>query len=284
MPLNPNHYGNNGRFHIGFGGIGDSVFPDGDAVVAFGARGYVLGLALNEFHTYRYENHDRQHYCFWVNGKEILCGLRPDEWPDNGYDRIQFGGGPGGPPWSSDSAMEWDYIRFGTVGFGEQVIATDPPMGMLAGRTHGALDRFAVTFDAPNFVYLDQITVETVAIAGGSAPLSPPSVIAVRRRDDDPLETMELVLDGPLPLDATTTFIIDDGSGAPENVISYSLRVGDANGDGMIDAIDLPDVLTCLQGPDWPVGPDCRFADYDDDDCVTLADFAEFQRLFTGGQ
>ncbi len=58
---------------------------------------------------------------------------------------------------------------------------------------------------------------------------------------------------------------------------------GDANGDGVVDILDLAEFLACLTGPGGgPVGPDCRFADFHADDDVDLADFAEFQVAFDG--
>ena len=38
--------------------------------------------------------------------------------------------------------------------------ASDPPGGFLDAREYAGLDCFSVTFDSPNYVYLDEITVE----------------------------------------------------------------------------------------------------------------------------
>ena len=70
-----------------------------------------------------------------------------------------------------------------------------------------------VTFDAPNYVYIDDITIET------SGP-DPPQVIATRRREDAGPETVEIVLDGPIPPGQPMRFIFDDG--AIVNYVDYN--------------------------------------------------------------
>ena len=107
---------------------------------------------------------------------------------------------------------EWDYIRFGTIAAGEQIIGADPPSGSTV--YDPAFNSFTVTFDAPNFVHIDDITVE---VTGGDAPV----VARTWRRENDGPETVEIVLDRPMPIGETTTFTFDDGVAV--NVVRYTL-------------------------------------------------------------
>ncbi len=67
---------------------------------------------------------------------------------------------------------------------------------------------------------------------------------------------------------------------------------GDFDSDGFVDLDDYYFFQECLAnngpgifgGPDLDAGPGCRFADFDFDTDVDLADFAVFQRAFTGGE
>ena len=105
-------------------------------------------------------------------------------------------------------------VRFGTIDYGEQIVATDPPTGFSDPSLYADLDRFAVTFDAPNYVYVDEITV---AVTGGEVPV----VTKTRRRDNDDPESVEIVLDRPLAVGETTTFVFDDGVAV--NVVEYTV-------------------------------------------------------------
>jgi hypothetical protein len=58
------------------------------------------------------------------------------------------------------------------------------------------------------------------------------------------------------------------------------IRPGDCNADGLIDAVDFEDAVTCLGGPDVPVGGGCVCFDLNADDSVSLVDIAEFQLRF----
>jgi len=63
------------------------------------------------------------------------------------------------------------------------------------------------------------------------------------------------------------------------------IRTGEADFDGDIDLDDARVLHDCLTGPgDFDRLCDCRFLDLDHDRDVDLADFARFQRAFTGGQ
>ncbi len=65
------------------------------------------------------------------------------------------------------------------------------------------------------------------------------------------------------------------------------LEIGDSDGDGRVDLEDLVVFFNCITGPvgvpDPPGLPsECRCLDADDDDDIDLADFAAYQRNFTG--
>jgi hypothetical protein len=67
---------------------------------------------------------------------------------------------------------------------------------------------------------------------------------------------------------------------------------GDFDGDGVVTLDDFYFFHECLTnrrpgingGPDQDAGPGCRFADFNADSSVDLADFAEFQVNFTAGE
>jgi len=85
-----------------------------------------------------------------------------------GYHYLQFGGMGGcSSDQIPDNLNEWDFVRFGTISSGEYIIASDPPGGYLDPQQHTGLDRFTVTFDSANSVYIDDITVQ---VTGGVAP------------------------------------------------------------------------------------------------------------------
>jgi hypothetical protein len=57
---------------------------------------------------------------------------------------------------------------------------------------------------------------------------------------------------------------------------------GDFDRDCDADSADLVDFISCLSGPDVPIGPECNAGDCDADGDVDLTDFAQFQVAFTG--
>lgn len=64
--------------------------------------------------------------------------------------------------------------------------------------------------------------------------------------------------------------------------VAHAALPGDCDGDDDVDITDFVYVADCLSGPAvWP-GDDCACADIDDDGDADLADFAQFQRAFTG--
>jgi len=103
-----------------------------------------------------------------------------------------------------------------------------------------------------------------------------PKVIQTRRRENDDVDTVEIVLNRALPSGQLTRFIFDDGK--TTNVVSYTFVLGDTNADGNTDLFDLGVMQTCF-GPGPLTGP-CLALDLDRDDDIDLTDFAAFNDLF----
>ena len=221
-----------GIVSLQFDAIDDGVSMYSDTAISFEGGDLITGLATAEFHTYRFESADGVAYRFSVDGL-TLFERSGDTQPGSSF--LLFAGNGGcifDPP---NIRNEWDFVRYGTISFGEQVVSTDPPSGYLDPGVYAGLDRFTVTFDSANYVYIDDITVE---VTGGTAPPAVgsavrtvvPQVIQTRRRETDDVDTVEIVLDGPLPVGERTRFILDDGQAT--NVISYCLGFGPSCGDG----------------------------------------------------
>lgn len=138
-------------------------------------------------------------------------------------------------------------------------------------RVHAALDRFTVTFEQPNYVYVDEITVE---VTGGVAP----AVTQTRRRENDEPDTVEIVLDTPIPMGETTRFTFDDG--AAVNVIEYTFAPGDTDGTGRVDLRDVGAFQTCF-GSEVFSGSR-QACDFDRSGTIELTDFAEFRNELMG--
>ena len=64
--------------------------------------------------------------------------------------------------------------------------------------------------------------------------------------------------------------------------INLHVWVGDLDRDGDVDGGDFGEIALCLDGPSAAVRAGCEEADFDEDDHADLADFASFQRTFTG--
>jgi len=76
---------------------------------------------------------------------------------------------------------------------------------------------------------------------------------------------------------------ISPGLPTSDLVFMRRIRTGEANFDGDIDLEDARVLHDCLTGPgDFDRLCDCRFLDLDHDRDVDLADFARFQRAYTG--
>jgi hypothetical protein len=261
-------WGCDGRFSVKYGGMFEVVYMYGDAAISISGDDAVTGLDINEFHTYRFESLDGVNY--WISVDGLVFIVDADDVP-NGYHTLQFGGRGGcASDQIPDMVNEWDFIRFGTISYGEQIVAHDPPERVLDAREHAELDRFTVTFDSPNYVYIDEIMVY---VTGGV----PPEVIQTRRRENDEPDTVEIVLDGPLPMGETTYFVFDDGVGA--NVVAYTFAPGDTDGDGLATLADVAALQNCFGQTD--LTGVCRAVDLIEDDIIDLSDFAALTDLLT---
>ncbi len=270
-PRPPHLYGCDGDFTIHYAGIDEVVYMHGDSAVSFSGDYWVGGLDIDEFHTYRFESLDGVHY--WISVDGLVFIDRADD-TGNGYHFFQFGGTGGcsaPPPFQIN---EWDYMRFGTISSGEVVIATDPPSGFVDSELYPTLDRFAVTFESPNYVYIDEITIE---VSGGSLP----EVIRTWRRENDEPDTFEIVLDQPIPPGEHTRFLFlardenGDLTDVVANVVNYSYIPGDADGNGRINLADVAEFQRCFGETD--VTGRCAAFDFNDDNTVDLTDYPEFQ-------
>jgi len=250
------------RLAVNYGGIFDVVYLYGDAATDQSGSYVARNLALDEFHTFRFESADQVHYTVSVDGAVFI-----EEFEDRhfGFDYLQFGGfgGCGGDKQLPRSHNEWDHVRYGTIMYGEKIAASDPPAGFLDPQSAGGLHCFTVTFDAPNYVYVDDITVE---VSGGVAA---PVVRQTRRVDNGPPETVEIVLDRPLPAGQRTTFTFDDG--AAVQTVSYTYSHGDHDADGDWDLADFASMQNCF-GAFVTNGSPCAAFDFDANDDVDLAD------------
>ncbi len=258
-------YSCDARFSIRYGGMLDGVNMFSDMAASFSGDDAVFGLNPDEFHTYRFESLDGINYWISVDGVIFVVGAMNQP---NGYHYLQFSGEGGCDPEQFPTVNEWDFIRFGTISYGEQIVSHDPPGRFLDARQHADLDRFTVTFDSPNYVYLDEVRVK---VTGGAAP----AVIQTRRRENDEPDTVEIVLDGPLPMGETTYFLFDDGVAA--NIVTYTFAPGDTDGNGRVNLADMAAFQNCL-GAESLSGA-CLALDLDHNQTLNLADFAIFHML-----
>jgi hypothetical protein len=224
---------------------------------------------MDEFHTHRFESPDGFNYWFAVDG--LVFMVESDNTPSE-YHYVYLRGMGGCPSDQVPNMVnEWDFIRFGTISYGEQVIACDPPGGFLDARQHTGLDRFTVTFDQPNYIYLDEVAVE---VTGGDVPV----VTQTRRRENDEPDTVEIVLDRPVPFGETTRFTFNDGVAV--NVIEYTFAPGDTDGDGDADLHDFALFQTCF-GQSGVASP-CAALNLNSDGMIDLSDYARFYSLLSG--
>jgi hypothetical protein len=179
----------------------DAIDMYGDTAISREGGDLVTGLAIDEFHTYRFESVDGNTFWFSVDGLVIFVDTDNDGLVSSFLDLAGHGGCIGSP---NNIKNEWDFVRLGTISFGERILASDPPSGYLDPAVYSSLDRFTVTFDSANYVYIDDITVE---VTGGIAP----QVIQTLRRETDDVDTVEIVLDRALPAGELTRFIFNDG-------------------------------------------------------------------------
>lgn len=264
-PIGPNFFGCDGSLRVQYASLVETVNMYGDFYSSLSGNHFVIGLEVDEFHTGRFESRDGVNFQFSVDG--LVFFEDQGNFQENEFHAIQFRG-RGACVDFNNTVNEWDYVRYGTISDGEEVASVSPVSGFVED-----LDRFAVTFNAPGYVYIDEIVVE-------SSTGTPPEVVKVWRTGAAEPETVEIVLDGPLPDDALTTFTWDDG--VVTNQIAYSRIRGDHNADGAVDVLDFPDFAVCevvhgVETSGEPLPPICRAFDFDGDERVTFADFAAFQ-------
>lgn len=254
-PIGPYTFRCDGRFSIIYLDIFDNVNLYGDSAISHSGSDYVFNLELDEFHTYRFESPDGSSFTFFVDGIEIWRRIDND---DRDITYIQFGGWGGcGSDWIPNMVNEWDFVRYGTIDQGEELESADPAAGVLDARQHAGLDRFLVMFQEPAYVYVDEIAVEVIDAAATAtlASVEPPIVKATRRREppdpfdvvDDP-RIVEIVLDRPIPFNATTRFTLDDGVAV--NVVEYTFVPGDVEGSGTVDLSDIAYLQNCMGAAD----------------------------------
>ena len=230
--------------------------------------GSIVGIGVEGFHTDRIEIHNGQDFVISADGNVFAAG-RDSHDHDEDYVQTWARGGCSGEDTGIQNA--WDFVRYGTITYGERVISADPPSGFLDPTTHAGLDRFTVTFDSPNYVYIDELSIEAT---GAETPI----VVQTRRLDNGPPETVEAVLDRPLPAGEPTRFILDDG--VIHNVIDYSYILGDADGNGALDLADAAGLLNSF-GQDTSA-PTCAAFDMDASGRVDAPDIAAFADTLTG--
>jgi hypothetical protein len=218
-PKGPISFNCDGRFKVLYERTNEPMNLYGDAAISFSGNFWIDGLELDAFHTYRFETPDGVNFTFAVGGQRFYGGSAIDEpSPVPSLHMVGFGGCTGDQIPNAHNI--WDFVRYGELTSGEKVVSADPPDGYLDPAVYGGLDRFTVTFDQAAYVYIDDVTVE---VTGGTAPV----VIATQRKENTEPDTVEIVLDRPLPVNETTTFTFDtDGGAREQNVVEYRLGVG----------------------------------------------------------
>jgi len=154
------------------------------------------------------------------------------------------------------------------------VVGSDPAEGNVSAVAYPDRTAFTVTFDSPNFVYVDEISV-TVEDFNGVTPVAPmnyPMITQTRRLDNGPPEVVEIVLDKPIPHAATITFTLSDG--VATNMIEYTLSPGDADGDGLATLADFAHLQNCFR-PGAPTAF-CKTFDMNRDGQITWGDHQMF--------
>ncbi|MBN4058927.1 hypothetical protein JYU10_00490 [bacterium AH-315-J04] len=247
-----------GHFVIGYRDVFDVADLFGDACGSFSLQSQLLDLDADVFHSYRFESFDGVSYTLAVDGT-IFADAIDNAGIGGGF--IQLGGDGGCQLIQLPTKNEWDFVRFGTISFGEQIITTDPPTGLLDARMHAGLDRFIVTFDQPNYAYINEITVE---VTSGSIP----QVIQTRRVENLDTDAVEIVFDQPLPMGATTRFTFDDG--VATNIVDYTFAPGDTNGDGKVNLAEYADFQRCFASD--PTTGACMALDLDQSSTITQED------------
>ena len=151
------------------------------------------------------------------------------------------------------------------------MIASDPPQGLVDARK--PLDRFTVTFDSANYVYIEDVSV---SVSGGIRP----TVIQTRRRENTEPDTVEIVLDRPIPTGQTTQFTFDDGTAVSVVEYIYAPPPSDTNGDGRVDLHEMSQFQNCF-GTVTPTGP-CKTLDLTPNDAIDISDLPPLINQLSG--
>jgi len=208
--LGPFFTSNDAALKVRYKNMQDIIEMYGDAAISFEGGDFVTGLDINEFHTYRFESLDGLNYTFAVDGLVFLEDIGNLSM-GNAYLQMRGCGCEDG-----NAINEWDFVRYGTINDGEAIVASDPPEGGVDSHLFPGFDRFTITFDQPGYVFIDDVIVETT---GGDTP----TVIQTRRLDNGEPETLQIVLDRPLPVGETTTFTFNTGGST--NTVTYTYRL-----------------------------------------------------------
>jgi len=301
-PFNFRNEGCDGGFQVSYKEVFDFLSLLGDAVSSSSADHIWTDLPLYEFRTFRFESPDGVNYCFFVDGRMFLCAT---DHQGNGYHYLIITGVGLCDVAELPTTNEWDFVRYGRVSFGEEIVASDPPRGYVDTREHPLLDSFTVNFDEPNYVFIDEISVEVIGTKAlrhegtedkrrnsetsksqnktgddsFSIPNSAfdiPSVVATRRLDNGPPETVEIVLDRAIAYNATTRFTFNDGVAV--QTIEFTYAPGDTDGDGDADLSDFAAFQNCFGN--FPVAGVCLPLDFNADSAVDLLDFAAYLAVF----
>jgi hypothetical protein len=263
--------GHDGRMASNYRTVTAAFWMHGDLISDGGA---VSGLPVDEFYTVRFEYIGGVLAWGYVNGIPFGAWFVAQGEEYYVYIQIRGEGGWNGPA-PGFTKNEWDFVRYGTVSFGERIIAADPPAGFLSAVERPAVDRFTVRYDSPNYAYVDDITVSA---EGGSAG-DTPRVIETKRLDNGPSDVLEIVLDRPLPLDARTVFTFHENNPdptAPEtvNAVAYTYQRGDLNADGQWNLTDFAALQGCFFRN--ALLPPCNAFDYDANGLILPPDYAAF--------
>ena len=252
------------RFYWSYKSIHDGLQHFGDAAVSFDGESFVLGLDDTSFHLFRFESLDGFNYTVSIDGTIFLTAIDSEL----SAPFLSFGGDGGCD--ANPTVNEWDFVRYGTISYGEAVVDSDPLVGDVSAIDYPDRTRFTVTFDSPNYVYVDDISVSVTDFPGVTpvAPMNRPMVLQTRRLDNGPPEVVEIVLDKPIPHAATTTFTLTDGTAV--NIIEYTLSPGDADGDGRATLADFAHLQNCFR----PGSPSafCKTFDLNRNNQLTLTD------------
>jgi hypothetical protein len=216
-----------------------AAYLHGDIVYSADLGSALASLPVNEFYTVRFQSFDGENFTYAVDGSVFFNYF--DATPALGSSRVKLAGSGSCDRPAPDFVIrdEWDFVRYGTISSGEVILSSDPSSGLVDAQQYPSIDRFTVTFDLPAFAYIDDITV---TVTGPGFPATP-QILWVKRPDNSEPDTVEIVLDQPIPMNAATTFTFNTG-GTP-NTVTYIYGTAGACclGDGSCEAsnsVDCP--------------------------------------------